>query len=69
MARQHLGDRDAYTLRVPTALTLKEVASDAGYEDVSRYVADFLCKHLGRDDLVLGPKTTKENQDQLKLSA
>lgn len=69
MPQRSKGKRRHVTTRVPDALDIDRLAEEAGYGDnLSQYVADFLCAHNGKHALVVGPKRL-ERQEMLPLSA
>ena len=55
MAQPYLGERRLYSLPVPAAIDIDDVAHQAGYSKVSRFGADAFCDLGGRPDLKLGP--------------
>lgn len=69
MPQQHKGSRTQVTTRIPSALDINAIATKAGYDNVSQYLADFLCAAHGYTQLVEGPTGTRRPQEKLPLSA
>ena len=66
MPQPHKGERQYVPARVPAALGIDQLYKAAGYADRGQYISDVLCKNAGREDLVVGPPSVRE-EDSLPL--
>lgn len=69
MAQPHLGERHPFMVRALVKANLKDVAAQAGYKSVSRWLADLAYREAGCPELQLGPDVRTEDDQLTLLSA